>query len=387
MKNDSTMKNDIVIAINNILTSKKGSKYAQLVEIYEEVSKIRNCVQDEALEAQVRARLQEHCSEYKNYLGKEDLFETQSFNSGLWRNKITGEREIREYVFQLIKEFPGIDITNLQKSLLSILEGKLTEADQLESKTRPGEIKIEQIIRNFVSHKDSYKDDIDFVVKDGATRLYLKNTEVIEEPVNEEYDNSIDITEEKISEILNDETEKPIIEDDNFSLEMSLEIPIKNKKRKASDKVYIRKSDFESYVKDYKKKLDNGYVGEALVFEFEKNKLIEMGRPDLAAKIKWISRDNGDGFGYDIQSFDIINGCEKEIYIEVKSTSSSLTSDFEMSSNELEFAKNHPDDYKLYRIYKNGKKTKGYIVETGLCDNFEFTPVSYKVSIKSTDEK
>ena len=35
------MKNDIVIAINNILTSKKGSKYAQLSEIYEEVSRIK----------------------------------------------------------------------------------------------------------------------------------------------------------------------------------------------------------------------------------------------------------------------------------------------------------------------------------------------------------
>lgn len=383
------MKNDIVIAINNILSSKKGTKYAQLSEIYKEVAKIRNCEQDEALETQVRARLQEHSSQYKNYNGKEDLFETQSFNSGLWRNKITGEREIKEYVFQLVKEFPGIDITSLQKSLLSILEDRLTEADKLESKTRPGEMKIEQIIRNFVSHKDSYKDDIDFVVKDGVTRLYIKNTDIIKEPVNDQddIDDLISIEEDKVSKILNDEIEKPTVDDDELTLEMSLEIPIKNKRRKSSDKVYIRKSDFESYVKDYKKKLDNGYVGEALVFEFEKNKLIEMGRPDLAEKIKWISRDDGDGFGYDIQSFDIVNGHEKAIYIEVKSTSSSLTSDFEMSSNELEFAKKHPDDYKLYRIYKNGKKTKGYIVETGLCDNFEFTPVSYKVSIKSIDEK
>lgn len=381
------MKNDIIIAINNILTSKKGAKYAQLSEIYREVARIRNCEQDDILEAQVRARLQEHSSQYKNFNGKEDLFETQSFNSGLWRNKITGEREIKKYVFQLIKEFPGIDITNLQKSLLSILDGKLTEADQLESKTRPGEMKIEQIIRNFVSHKDSYKDDIDFVVKDGVTRLYLKNTDAIEKYVNDEEDNNLIDIEEKVSKILNDETEKPKIDNREFALEMSSEIPIKNRRKKISDKVYIRKSDFESYVKDYKKKLDNGYVGEALVYEYEKNKLIELGRPDLAEKIKWISRDNGDGFGYDIKSFDIVDGIEKEIFIEVKSTSSSLTSDFEMSSNELEFAKSHPDNYKLYRIYRNGKKTKGYIVVASLYDSFEFTPVSYKVSIKETNEK
>ena len=57
-----------------------------------------------------------------------------------------------------------------------------------------------------------------------------------------------------------------------------------------------------------------------------------------------------------------------------------------MSSNELEFAKKHPDNYKLYRIYKNGKKTKGYVVEANLCDTFDITPTSYKVSIKTTDE-
>lgn len=382
------MKNDIVIAINNILTSKKGSKYAQLSEIYEEVSRIRNCDQDEALEAQVRARLQEYCSEYKNYLGKEDLFETQSFNSGLWRNKITGEREIKKYVFQLIKEFPGIDITTIQKSLLNILDGKLTEADQLESKTRPGEMKIEQIIRNFVSHKDSYKDEINFVVTDGVTRLYLKNNdEPIEDTIEETNNkNGIDIEEEKVSKILTEETEKPAIDDEEVSLEMSFDIPKKTKRKNNSDKVYIRKSDFESYVNDYKKKLDNGYVGEALVYEYEKNKLIELGRSDLAEKIKWISRDSGDGFGYDIQSFEIENGSVKEIYIEVKSTSSSLTSDFEMSSNELKFAKNHPDNYKLYRIYKNGKKTKGYVVDASLYDTFDITPTSYKVSIKTTDD-
>lgn len=381
------MKNDIVNAINNILASKKGLKYAQLSDIYKEVARIRNCPQDEGLEAQVRARLQEHCSQYENFNGKEDLFETQSFRSGLWRNRITGEREIKKYVFQLIKEFPGIDITNLQKTLLSSLDDKLTEADRLESKTRPGEMKIEQIIRNFVSHKDSYKNEIDFVVEDGVTRLYLKQISNQEENDEDSYDedNSISIEEKQISKIISEETEQPVVEDD-FSLEMTLDIPVKNKKRKVSDRVYIRKSDFESYVEDYKKKLDNGYFGEALVYQYEKNKLIDMGRSDLAGKIKWISRDSGDGFGYDIQSFDIVEGIEKEIFIEVKITSSSLSSDFEMSNNEVEFAKKHPDDYKLYRIYKNGKKTKGYIVETNLFDDFDFAPVSYKVSIKSNEE-
>lgn len=377
------MKDDIVIAINNILTLKKGAKYASLQEIYDEVSKIRNVERDEALETQVRARLQEHSSQYKNFKGKEDLFETQSFNSGLWRNKITGEKEIREYVFELIKQFPGIDVTNLQKTILKIMSDKLTVADKLESKTRPGEMKIEQIIRNFVSHKDSYKDKIEFVADGNITRLYLKekndNKSDDSEAVVEE------IKENQIADILLEETEKPEIKETTETLNLLTEIPQPKKRRNTSNRIFIRKSDFESYVSDYKKKLDNGYLGEALVYEYEREKLIDLGRSDLAEKIRWISRDDGDGYGYDIQSFDIIDGKVKEIYIEVKSTSSSLTSDFEMSSNELEFAKKHKNNYKIYRVCKNGKKTSGYIIEDTLDEKFDITPSVYKVSIKKSD--
>lgn len=378
------MKDDIVIAINNILTLKKGTKYASLQEIYDEVSKIRNVERDEALETQIRARLQEHSSQYKNFNGKEDLFETQSFNSGLWRNKITGEKEIREYVFELIKQFPGIDVTNLQKSILRIINDKLTVADKLESKTRPGEMKIEQIIRNFVSHKESYKDKIDFVVDGNITRLYLKEENDIKSDDTElEVE---EIKEKQIADILLEESEKPEVKEAPGTLKLSTEIPQPKKKRSNSNRVFIRKSDFESYVSDYKKKLDNGYLGEALVYEYEREKLIDLGRSDLADKIRWISRDDGDGYGYDIQSFDIVDGKEKEIYIEVKSTSSSLTSDFEMTSKELDFARFHKDNYKIYRIYKNGNKTSGYIIDNTLDEDFDVTPSVYKISIKKAEE-
>ena len=72
---ERTIKDDILIAINNILNRNKGSKYASLQEIYSEVASLRDCQQNEALEAQIRGRLQEHCSQYSNYLGKEDIFE------------------------------------------------------------------------------------------------------------------------------------------------------------------------------------------------------------------------------------------------------------------------------------------------------------------------
>lgn len=387
---ERTIKEDILIAINNILNRNKGSKYASLQEIYREVALLRGIQQNEALESQIRGRLQEHCSQYSNYLGKEDVFETKEKNSGWWRNKTTGERKLKYHVFDIIKHFPGIDITTLQKNLLTLIDDELTYGDKLESLTRPGEMKIEQIIRNFVSHKESYKNDIDFILgDDGVTRLYLKNhiiekmEEQEENPTSQKFVDTV-LDEKYLEKIVNDENEVPVVLSSEDKLSISNNFPIIRKSRKNNNRQYIRKSDFETYIKDYQKKLDNGYIAEGLVYEYEKDKLINMGRKDLSEKVVWISREYGDGFGYDIKSYEIVDGLAKEIYIEVKSSSSGLSSDFEMSSNEYKFAMEHAHDnsFKIYRISKRQGKNIGYIIENNLIDDFVIEPSSYKVSIK-----
>jgi hypothetical protein len=47
-----------------------------------------------------------------------------------------------------------------------------------------------------------------------------------------------------------------------------------------------------------------GEQGEKFVLDLEFRRLTDIGRPDLAAAVEWTSRDKGDGFGYDIRSFD-----------------------------------------------------------------------------------
>lgn len=384
--NDNSIKQEILVAINNILNRNKGSKYATLQEIYSEVASNKKVEQTPELEAQIRARLQEHSSQYSNYLGKEDLFETKKKNSGLWRNKTTGERELKNYVLDIIGKFPGIDITTLQHNLLKLLENDLTDGDKLESLTRPGEMKIEQIIRNFVSHKDSYKKEIDFVSSEnGLTRLFLKESAINKmEEINEDDTSEIYSDENYINTVINAESEVPLVPKTENKLLMTNAIPLTKKRKSIDNKKYIRKSDFTSYIDDYQKKLDNGYLAEGLVFEFEKDKLISIGRTDLAEKVKWISRDLGDGYGYDIKSYEIVNNIEKEIYIEVKSTTGSLSGDFEMSANEYKFALDHQNDksYKIYRVAKKDGKNIGYIIEDNLVRDFNISPSSYKISIK-----
>lgn len=114
--------------------------------------------------------------------------------------------------------------------------------------------------------------------------------------------------------------------------------------------------------KDYaeKEELNSKYglCGENSVIEHERKRLDKLGRQDLAAKVEQVSLHD-DGAGYDIKSFDVIDasGNYKNRYIEVKTTPSNLQDGFYISSNELTFAKEHRDEYYLYRVYslKNGQ--------------------------------
>lgn len=103
-----------------------------------------------------------------------------------------------------------------------------------------------------------------------------------------------------------------------------------------------------------KKKL--GEEGEKYVLAKEKNYLIDIGRPDLADKVKLVSQFDCSA-GYDILSFDE-NGSSK--YIEVKSTTSNLSSFF-MSSNEIETSKILGDSYFIYKV--NNVRSNPYIIK------------------------
>ena len=62
---------------------------------------------------------------------------------------------------------------------------------------------------------------------------------------------------------------------------------------------------------------DLGRRGEEFVLEFERKRLHDGGRRDLAQRIEWTAQARGDGAGYDVQSFDA-DGSTR--LIEVKTT-------------------------------------------------------------------
>lgn len=140
----------------------------------------------------------------------------------------------------------------------------------------------------------------------------------------------------------------------------------------------------------FKKKLQNrnikGAKGEEIVVELERRKLVDAGRADLAEQIEWKSKTE-DGYGYDIESYEISpNGLGKKIFIEVKTTSGNINTPFNIGKNEVETSKSLGDSFYIYRVYnldELGRNIKYYKVQGSAEDNFTLIPVDYKATVKS----
>ena len=124
-----------------------------------------------------------------------------------------------------------------------------------------------------------------------------------------------------------------------------------------------------------------GAQGEELVLGYERDLLRERGRPDLADAVRWTAREDGDGLGYDVLSFDL-DGHER--YIEVKATANGDGTPFYLSSAELDFAQRHADQYALYRVYDVDGEPRFYALEGDITEVLGLTPVTYSARITST---
>ncbi|MAF34304.1 hypothetical protein CMO91_00490, partial [Candidatus Woesearchaeota archaeon] len=131
-----------------------------------------------------------------------------------------------------------------------------------------------------------------------------------------------------------------------------------------------------------------GERGEELVLDYEKNKLREAGRSDLAERVHHIALLDSSA-GYDIVSFDEASG--DEIFIEVKTTKYARNRPFFISRNEVLKSESLGDSYKIYRVFglnpdvKDASEVEFYIKTGSVTEQFELMPTSYSASIKQND--
>ena len=123
-----------------------------------------------------------------------------------------------------------------------------------------------------------------------------------------------------------------------------------------------------------------GLKGEEIAVVIEQEFFESIGRKDLAQKVRHVSAEDGDGLGYDVLSF-FENGKEK--YIEVKSTTTSLSSPFYLSRNELGFLNEHNEDAFIYRVLVSDD-TPQIMSYSGaeILEKNELIPVQYMVKTK-----
>jgi len=118
-----------------------------------------------------------------------------------------------------------------------------------------------------------------------------------------------------------------------------------------------------------------GRAGEAFVVEFEKARLAAAGFSHLAVQVEHVSQTQGDGLGYDIASFDLLD--QQPIFIEVKTTNCPREFPFHVSANEVAESARLGNQFRLYRVFNFKTKPQFYVLKGAITDSLNLTPRSY----------
>lgn len=124
-------------------------------------------------------------------------------------------------------------------------------------------------------------------------------------------------------------------------------------------------------------KKEIGDAGEALVKQYEIQRLVNIGHGDLADQVEIVQ----DGKGYDVLSFD---EKRKPKYIEVKTTSGNSLTPFDYTINEKIFAEQNSGSYFIYRLYNYDEEinTADFFTINALDKEVLMRPTTYKVYLK-----
>lgn len=121
-----------------------------------------------------------------------------------------------------------------------------------------------------------------------------------------------------------------------------------------------------------------GLAGERFIVDFERWRLLRLGLGQLADRVRHVAQTDGDGLGYDVLSFEP-NGSER--CIEVKTTAFGEETPFYVSSNELSFAREAPDRFRLCRVFDFRVAPRFYELSGPLEQHFHLDPATFKASL------
>jgi Domain of unknown function (DUF3883) len=119
---------------------------------------------------------------------------------------------------------------------------------------------------------------------------------------------------------------------------------------------------------------DLGRAGEEFVVGFERHRLEKAGRDDLARDVRWVSDLDGDGYGYDVKSFET-DGQQR--LLEIKTTCGNERTPFWMSKRECDVAAEKHDIYRIRRVFHFRNEVKMFDIAPPLEARLLLTPATF----------
>jgi hypothetical protein len=120
-----------------------------------------------------------------------------------------------------------------------------------------------------------------------------------------------------------------------------------------------------------------GEAGELLVMEMERWRLKHAGHHELSAKVLHVSREMGDGAGFDIRSYHA-DGDER--FIEVKTTAFVRETPFFVSQREVEMSAREHSKYSIYRLFDFRRNPRLFELNGRIADHCNLDPQTFRAS-------
>jgi hypothetical protein len=120
---------------------------------------------------------------------------------------------------------------------------------------------------------------------------------------------------------------------------------------------------------------DLGRAGEEFVVDFERSRLRRAGRSDLARDVRWVADLDGDGYGYDVRSFDLDDGQER--LLEIKTTCGNERTPFWLTRRECDVAAEKRDIYRVRRVFHFRNEVKMFDIAPPLEARLLLTPATF----------
>lgn len=140
---------------------------------------------------------------------------------------------------------------------------------------------------------------------------------------------------------------------------------------------YMRRAVKRDYFEREARNRSLGSAGEKFIVQYEQWRLADSGVGQLADRVEHVAVTKGDGLGYDVLSFETDG---RERYIEVKTTAHDASTPFFVSSNEVSFAREQADQFRLYRLFHFRTAPKFFELQGRIEQHCHLDPATYKAS-------